>query len=67
MLSGPAGGFRSTFPGLFAGKPSQDVVALLDAVAADVRPNSVRIALEAIAAADLRHVLPRIEVPTLLV
>jgi pimeloyl-ACP methyl ester carboxylesterase len=52
---------------LFARKPSQDVVALLDAVAADVRPNSVRIALEAIAAADLRHVLPQIEVPTLLV
>jgi pimeloyl-ACP methyl ester carboxylesterase len=67
MLSGPAGGFRSTLPGLFAGKPPEDVVALLDAVAADVRLNSVEIALEAIAAADLRHVLPRITVPTLLV
>jgi pimeloyl-ACP methyl ester carboxylesterase len=62
MLSDPAGGFRSTFPGLFAGKPSEDVVALLDAVAADVRPHSVRIALEAIAAADVRHMLPRVEV-----
>jgi pimeloyl-ACP methyl ester carboxylesterase len=67
MLNGPAGGFRSTLPGLFAGKPPEDVVALLDAVAADVRLNSVEIALETIAAADLRHVLPRITVPTLLV
>ena len=40
---------------------------LLDAVAADVRPESVRVALGAIAAADLRDVLPRVSVPTLLV
>ena len=40
---------------------------LLDAVAADVRPESVRVALGAIAAADLRDVLPRVAVPTLLV
>ena len=31
MLNGPAGGIRSTFPGMFAGKPPGDVVPLLDA------------------------------------
>jgi pimeloyl-ACP methyl ester carboxylesterase len=46
---------------------SRRVSELLDAVAADVRPESVRVALGAIAEADLRDVLPGITVPTLLV
>jgi pimeloyl-ACP methyl ester carboxylesterase len=67
MLTAPAGRLNLTFPGLFAGEPSRDVKELLDAVAADVRPESVRVALGAVAVADLRDVLPRIAVPTLLV
>jgi pimeloyl-ACP methyl ester carboxylesterase len=67
MLTAPAETFHLTVPGLFAGEPTEDADALLDAVAADVRPESVRVALGAIAEADLRDVLPRIAVPTLLV
>ena len=67
MLSEPAAKFHPTVPGLFAGEPPRDVMDLLDAVAADVRPESVRVALEAIAETDLRDVLPGIAVPTLLV
>jgi pimeloyl-ACP methyl ester carboxylesterase len=67
MLAAPAATFRPTFPGLFGGEPARDVIELLDAVAADVRPESVRVALRAMAAADLRDVLPGITVPTLLV
>src|SRR3954447_14764062 len=52
---------------LFAGEPPRHIMELLDAVAADVRPESVRVALGAIAEADLRDVLPRIAVPTLLI
>ena len=67
MLTAPAETFHLTFPGLFAGEPPHDVIELLDAVAADVRPESVRVAVSAIAEADLRDVLPGIAVPTLLV
>ena len=67
MLTAPAETFHPTFPGLFAGEPPHDVIELLDAVAADVRPESVRVAVSAIAEADLRDVLPGIAVPTLLV
>jgi pimeloyl-ACP methyl ester carboxylesterase len=67
MLGAPAEKVQPTVPGLFAGEPPHNVVELLDAVAADVRPESVRVALGAIAEADLRDVLPRIAVPTLLV
>ena len=67
MLAAPAAMFRPTFPGLFAGEPPRDVSELLDAIAADVRPESVRVAVSAMAEADLRDVLPGIAVPTLLV
>jgi pimeloyl-ACP methyl ester carboxylesterase len=67
MLDAPADKPRATLPGLFAGEPPRDVVELLDAVAVDVRPESVRVALRAMVEADLRDVLPRIAVPTLLV
>ena len=67
ILSAPAANFHPTFTGLFAGEPPREVMELLDALAADVRPESVRVTLAAIAEADLRDVLPRIAVPTLLV
>ena len=66
MLAAPAAVFRPTFPGLFAGEPPREVIELLDAVATDVRSASLRVALGAIADADLRAVLPAIAVPTLL-
>jgi pimeloyl-ACP methyl ester carboxylesterase len=67
MLGAPAETIRPAVPGLFAGEPPDGVGELLDAIAADVRPESVRVALAAIAEADLRDVLPGIAVPTLLV
>jgi len=67
MLGVPAEQPRPGLPGLFAGEPPGDIRALLDAVAADVRAESLRVALAAIAEADLRDVLPQIAVPTLLV
>ena len=67
MLASSAETARPTLPGLFAGEPPREVVELLDGVAADVRPESVRVALRAMAETDLRDVLPAIAVPTLLV
>ena len=67
ILDGPAETSQPIVPGLFAGEPPRDIAQLLDAVAADVRPHSRRVVLAAIADADLRAVLPRITVPTLLV
>jgi pimeloyl-ACP methyl ester carboxylesterase len=66
MLAEPAEAFDPTFPGLFAADPPEDVIELLDAIAADVRRESLRVALAAMAEADLRDVLPTIVVPTLL-
>jgi pimeloyl-ACP methyl ester carboxylesterase len=67
MLTAPAHTFDPTVPGLFAREPPRDVIELLDAVGADVRRESLRVVLGAIAEADLRDVLPGISVPTLLV
>jgi len=39
-LMEPAESFDPTFPGLFAADPPEDVIELLDAVAADVRPRA---------------------------
>jgi len=66
MLSDPAEAFDATFPGLFAADPPHDVIDVLAAVAADVRRESVRVALAAMSEADLTDVLPTIAVPTLL-
>jgi pimeloyl-ACP methyl ester carboxylesterase len=55
------------FPGLFAAEPPADVVPLLEEMAADVRPESLRVQLSVMAGADQRDLLPRIAVPTLLV
>ena len=59
----PAG----ALPGWFAGEPPAEFLPLLAAMAADVRPESMRVALGAMAEADQRDLLPRIAVPTLLI
>jgi pimeloyl-ACP methyl ester carboxylesterase len=59
--------FDSTVPGLFAGEPPAELASLLEAMAADVRPESMWIAASAMAAADLSDVLATIRVPTLLI
>jgi pimeloyl-ACP methyl ester carboxylesterase len=56
-----------TVPGLFVGDPPAELVPLLEQMAADVRPESLRVALLAMAEADQRDVLPRVAVPTLLI
>ena len=59
--------FDPTLPGLFAGDPPAEFVPLLEEMAADVRPESMRTALLLMAEADQRDLLPRIAVPTLLI
>jgi len=67
MLAAPAYAFDPTLPGLFAGDPPAALARRFAAMAADVRPASMGIALELMAEADLCEVLPRITVPTLLI
>ena len=67
MLAAPAEEFDPTLPGLFAGDPPAEFVALLEEVAASVRPPSLRTQLSLMAETDLRDLLPRIAVPTLLI
>jgi pimeloyl-ACP methyl ester carboxylesterase len=59
--------FDPTLPGLFAGAPPTEFVPLMEAMAADVRPESMKTALLVMAEADQRDLLPRIQVPTLLI
>jgi len=66
MLVAPAAEFDPTLPGLFAGDPPARYVAMLEAMAAVVRPETLRIQLLTMADADQRDLLPRITVPTLL-
>ena len=61
------GEFQAVLPGLFAAEPPPAVVAEMEAIMADVRPESMRHTFEAIADADLSGLLSRIAVPTLLV
>ena len=67
MLAAPADEFDPTFPGLFAGDPPAEFVPLLEEMAADVRPESLRVQLLVMAETDQRDLLPRIAVPTLLI
>jgi len=67
MLAAPAEEFDPTLPVLFFGDPPAAFVSLLADMAADVRPESFRIALAVMAEADQRDLLPRITVPTLLI
>lgn len=62
MLSAPGGEFGSTLPGL-----PVEFLALLEEMAADVRPESMNTVLRLMATADQRELLPRIAVPTLLI
>ena len=66
-LAAPDHLFDPRLPGLFAGDPPAEFVALLEEMAADVRPESMRTALLVMAEADERDLLPRIAVPTLLI
>jgi pimeloyl-ACP methyl ester carboxylesterase len=59
--------FDPTLPGLFAGDPPAEFLRLLEEMAADVRPDSMRTALSVMAGADQRELLPRIAVATLLI
>jgi pimeloyl-ACP methyl ester carboxylesterase len=59
--------FDPTLPGLFAGDPPAEVVSLMEAMAADVRPESMRTALLVMAETDQRDLLPRVAVPTRLI
>jgi pimeloyl-ACP methyl ester carboxylesterase len=59
----PAG----ALPRWFAGDPPAEFVPLLEEIAADVRPESLRIALPVMAETDQRDLLPHITVPTLLI
>ena len=67
MLAAPAEAFDPTLPGLFAGEPPAEFVPLLEEIAADVRPQSLKTQLFLMADADQRDLLPRIAVPTLLI
>ncbi|PRY69361.1 pimeloyl-ACP methyl ester carboxylesterase [Glaciihabitans tibetensis] len=67
MLAAPDGEFTPTIPGLFADGPPPESLALLAAIAADIRPSSLRFQLAIMAETDLRELLPTIAVPTLLI
>ena len=67
MLETPPEDFDPTLPGLFAGDPPPEFVPLLEEIAADIRPGSLRIQLFAMAEVDQRDLLPRIAAPTLLI
>ncbi len=67
MLAAPADEFDPTLPGLFAGDPPAEFVPLLEEIAADVRPASLKTQLLVMAQADQREMLPGIAVPTLLI
>jgi pimeloyl-ACP methyl ester carboxylesterase len=67
MLAAGAGEFDPVLPGLFAGDPPAEFLPLLEEMAADVRPESMKTALFVMAEADQRDLLPRIAVPTLLI
>jgi pimeloyl-ACP methyl ester carboxylesterase len=54
-------------PGLFAGAPPPEYAPLLTQMATDARPTTLAAQLAIMAEADLRDVLPRIAVPTLLI
>jgi pimeloyl-ACP methyl ester carboxylesterase len=67
MLAVPVAEFDPTLPGLFAGDPPAEFVALMEEMDTDVRPESVRTAVLVMAEVDQRDLLPRIAVPTLLI
>jgi pimeloyl-ACP methyl ester carboxylesterase len=67
MLAAPPEHFNLTLPGLFAADPPRESAALLAAIAADVRPATLRRQLAIMAGADLSDLLPHVCVPSLLI
>jgi pimeloyl-ACP methyl ester carboxylesterase len=67
MIEVPDHVFDPTLPGLFAGDPPSEFVPLMQAMAADVRRQSMQTVLRLMAETDQRDLLPRVAVPTLLV
>jgi pimeloyl-ACP methyl ester carboxylesterase len=67
MLAAPPAEFDPRLPGLFAGDPPGEFVALLEEIAIGVRRSTLSAQLRVMAEADQRDLLPRVEVPTLLV
>jgi pimeloyl-ACP methyl ester carboxylesterase len=67
LLALPDEEFNPMLPGLFAGDPPADAVPLLEAMGRDVRRETMRTSLMVIAETDVSDVLPRIDVPTLLI
>jgi pimeloyl-ACP methyl ester carboxylesterase len=67
MLAVPREEFDPTLPGLYAGDPPARFAGLLEAMARDVRPETMGAELFLMAEADETDLLPRIAVPTLLV
>ena len=66
-LAAPREDFDPQLPGLFASDPPTKFVPLLIAIAADVRPATLRRELAIMAETDLSDLLPHIAVPTLLI
>ena len=67
MFAAPTQEFDPTLPGLLADDPPAETVALLEEMATDVRPESMKTQLSVLAETDQRDLLPGIEVPALLV
>ena len=67
IVAAGAESFDPTLPGLFAGDPPAEFVPLLERMAADVRPDSMKTALLVMAEADQRDLLAQVAVPTLLI
>jgi pimeloyl-ACP methyl ester carboxylesterase len=59
--------FDPTLPGLLADDPPAECLLLLEEMAADVRPESMKTALFVMAETDHRDLLPTVTVPTLLI
>ncbi len=62
----PGGWDPTTMPGLFSDAMPADRARELAAIMAESRPVGVRVMAQALAEADLRPVLPKIRIPTLL-
>jgi pimeloyl-ACP methyl ester carboxylesterase len=67
MLAAGEERFDPTLPGLLADDPPAECLLLMEEMAADVRPESMRTALFVMAETDQRDLLPTVTVPTLLI
>ena len=63
---GPDGFAPTSIPGLFSDAMPEDRAKELAEVMSEIRPSGIRTMAHAVAESDLRDVLPRVEVPTLL-